>query len=197
MRKLVLAVTPVVPSRRPSQRAGGTMHRLVGTTLAAVAVSMALVTGTAGADSAKVVTGTFPIDDHFVIEPESTTCGFPITLDHTGTGRFEARLDAQGLNQRVNVHEHVVGTLSANGITLRDFVSDNIVADFRTLTMKEVGLGVRDSFLDGGVVIMDRGHLLWNFDPSTGEMVGDPIFEAGQHPDLDGDIGALCAALTP
>jgi hypothetical protein len=173
------------------------MQRLVSTTLAAVAVSMALVAGTAGADSAKVATGTFPIYDHFVIEPESTTCGFPITLDTTGTGHFEARLDAQGLNERVNLHIHTVGTLSANGITLRDFVSDNLVFDFFTLTMKEVGLGYRENFLGGGVVIMGRGHLLWNYDPYTGETVGNPIFEAGPHPELHGDIGALCAALTP
>jgi hypothetical protein len=169
------------------------MHRLVTATMAMVAASMAFAAGTAGADSAKVATGTFPIDDHGV---DSTTCGFPITLDISGTGRFEARLDDQGLNQRVNVHELTVGTLSANGITLRDFASDNQVFDLRALTKKEVGLEFRDSF-GGGVVIISSGQLLWNFDPFTQETVGDPIFEAGQHPELHGDFGALCAALTP
>jgi hypothetical protein len=43
---------------------------------------------------------------------------------------------------------------------------------------------------------MDRGRLIWNID-SNGEMVGDPIFEAGPHPELNGDFGGLCAALTP
>jgi len=176
------------------------MSRLVTTTVAAVAVSMALVTGTASADSAKVATGTFPIEDHFVLEFESATCGFPITLDTTGTGHFTALLDDQGLNVRVNVHERTLGTLSANGIVLRDQVASNSVVRFSATgpsTMKEVGLGVKESFLDGGVVIMDRRHLLWNYDPIAQETVGDPLFEAGQHPLVNGDIDALCAALTP
>jgi hypothetical protein len=28
-------------------------------------------------------------------------------------------------------------------------------------------------------------------------MVGEPIFEAGPHPELNGDLRGLCAALTP
>ena len=44
---------------------------------------------------------------------------------------------------------------------------------------------------------MDRGRLVWNIDPETGEMIGEPVFEAGPHPQLHGDYGDLCAALTP
>ena len=43
---------------------------------------------------------------------------------------------------------------------------------------------------------MDRGRLIWNID-ANGEMVGDPIFEAGPHPELHGDFRGLCAALSP
>ena len=171
------------------------VHRLAAAT--AVAISMALAPGTAGAANDRVDHGSFPIDETFVVEPDSTICGFEITLDLTGSGTFTVRLDDQALNEWVHVHASTVGTLSANGIELRDFSSLNEFFDFRTLTNAEVGLVFRDSFLDGGVVIMDRGRLIWNFDPNTGETVGDPIFEAGPHPELHGDIEALCAALTP
>jgi hypothetical protein len=172
------------------------MQRLL-TTLTAFAASMAFAAATATADSDRVVTGTFPIEEQFVVEPDSTICGFPITLTISGEGRFTALLDEQGLNEVVHVHERTVGTISANGIELRDFASVNSTFDFRTFTQTEVGLVVRDSFLGGGVVLMDRGRLVWNFDPNTGETVGDPVFEAGPHPELHGDIAALCAALTP
>lgn len=174
------------------------MQRLARSIMAAGAILMALAPGTAGAANDRVVHGSFPIDETFVVEPDSTICGFEITLDLTGRGTFTARLDDQGLNEWVHVHARTVGTLSANGIELRDFSSLNEFFDFRTLTKAEVGLVFRDSFLGGGgVVIMDRGRLIWNFDPNTGETVGDPIFEAGPHPELHGDIEALCAALTP
>ena len=173
------------------------MHRLVRGIMTAGAIFMALVPATAGASNDRVVHGEFPIDDHFVVEPDSTICGFEITLDITGRGTFTARLDDQGLNEWVHVHERTVGTLSANGIELRDFSSLNEFFDFRTLTNVEVGLVFRDKFLGGKVVLMDRGRLIWNFDPNTGEPVGDPVFEAGPHPELHGDIEGLCAALTP
>jgi hypothetical protein len=173
------------------------MRRVITTVLLATGLSFAVGIGPAGASSDQVVNGRFPIDDHFVLEPDGTICGFPITLDITGQGAFSARLDGQGLNSVVHVHERTVGTISANGIELRDFASVNTVYDFRSLTMTQVGLVFRDNFFGGSVVLMDRGRLIFNFDPYTGEAFGDPIFEAGPHPELHGDVGVLCAALTP
>jgi hypothetical protein len=46
------------------------------------------------------------------------------------------------------------------------------------------------------VVLSDRGRLVFDLDPETGEYV-DLIFEAGPHPSLHGDFGDLCAVLTP
>ena len=64
-------------------------------------------------------------------------------------------------------------------------------------TVVESGIVSRYQLPGTGVVLMDRGRLIWNIDPETGEMVGDPIFEAGPHPQLHGDYGDLCAVLTP
>jgi hypothetical protein len=173
------------------------MNRITAITCALLVAGLALVAGTAGASSGRTENGKFPIEEHAVLEPDSTICGFPITLDVTGQGTFNARFDADGNVTTLHVLERTVGTVSANGIALRDVSSDNKFFDFRDSTEREVGLVFRDNFVGGKVVIMDRGRLVWNFDPETGEPVGDPLFEAGPHPELHGDIGAMCAALTP
>jgi len=141
--------------------------------------------------------GSFPIEDQFLVEPDSTTCGFPITLTITGMGHFNVVVDAAGDPVRLHILEHTVGTLSANGISLQDVASDNKLFDFQTQTVAEVGLVFRDFLPGSGVVISDRGRPIWTFDPETGETVGEPLFEAGPHPELHGDIAALCSALTP
>jgi hypothetical protein len=173
------------------------MYRFARTTLVSIAVYLGLVAGAADASSGRATNGHFPIDEHFVVEPDSMICGFPMTLDITGQATFNARFDADGNLTTVHVHGRAVGTFSANGIELRDFSSDNKFFDFQNLTMRETGLVFRDNLLGGKMVLMDRGRLIWNLDPATGQTVGDPLFEAGPHPELHGDIAALCAALTP
>jgi hypothetical protein len=173
-----------------------TLHRTVLTSLA-VFGALAAASCPASASSTRTSTGHFPIDDSFVVEPDSTICGFPITLDLTGQGTFSVLLDAHGDPIRAHVLERTTGMISANGISLQDVASDNKIYDFRSGTVMEVGLVFRDFVPDAGVVIMDRGRLVWNFDFDTGETIGDPLFEAGPHPELYGDIAPLCSALTP
>jgi len=162
-----------------------------------IAVSSALAGGQAHAVAATPVTGHFPIEEHIaVLEPESTVCGFPISLDFTGQGTFQVFFDNLGNVTGVHVLEQSSGTLSANGIDLRFASTDNKMYDLESQTVAEVGLVFRYSGPGVGVVLMDRGRLIWNID-ANGEMVGDPVFEAGPHPELNGDFGGLCAALTP
>jgi hypothetical protein len=162
-----------------------------------IAISSALAGGQAHAVAATPVTGHFPIDEHIaVLEPESSVCGFPISLDFTGQGTFEVFFDSLGDVARVHVLEQSSGTLSANGIDLRFASTDNKMYDLESQTLAEVGLVFRYSAPGVGAVLMDRGRLIWKID-ANGEMVGDPIFEAGPHPELHGDFGGLCAALTP
>ena len=172
------------------------MHRLAATTMAAFAIAMALVAATASAGNDRVLTGSFPIDEQFVLEPDSTICGFPITLAVTGRATYNGRRGADGELEVLHVHSRTVGTLSGNGVVLREVSSQNLFLDFATSTMREIGLIFRDSRA-GHTVVMDRGRLVWAFDPETGEPVGDAIFEAGPHPGLDGGPAPLCAALTP
>ena len=168
------------------------MYKLA--TIGALVVALA---GPASASSIRTITGHFPIDEHIaVLEPESTLCGFPISLDFSGQGTFEVFFDAEGNLVRGHILEHSTGTLSANGIEVRDTATDNRFFDLRTQTLVEVGLVFRDWAPGVGVVLMDRGRLIWNLD-DNGEMVDPPIFEAGPHPELHGDLGELCAVLTP
>lgn len=158
---------------------------------AAFAVSVGLLFAVAGhASAAPPRIGTFPIDDHFVDPGASAACGFPVTVDLTGTGRFWVFVDAQGNPTQVQVREDATGTMSANGISLQEVDHNTQFIDLTAGTQTEVGIVFRE-FLPGiGVVIMDRGRVSATAD-------GTITFEAGPHPALDGNFAALCAALTP
>jgi hypothetical protein len=73
-----------------------------------------------------------------VLTGEGMTSTGRSTVSITGEGRFTALLDEQGLNEVVHVHERTVGTISANGIELRDFASLNSTFDFRTFTHGDI-----------------------------------------------------------
>jgi hypothetical protein len=140
--------------------------------------------------------GRFPVKEQVqVLEPESTICGFPISYTAHGHGRFQVFFDAEGNRTRVHIITVTSGELSANGITLRtgsahnEFISDTSFA--------ETGVVFKYALPGTGVVLMDRGRLVFDVDPELGEPVGGPVFEAGLHPELHGDLQGLCAALTP
>jgi hypothetical protein len=162
-----------------------------------VALFVALAAAPATATSGRTFSGHFPIDESFVVEPDSTICGFPLSLTIHGQGTFSILLDATGAPVRLHLLERTVGTISANGLSLRDVSTDNKIYDFRTNTVQEVGLVFRDFVPGSRVVISDRGRLIFHFDPENLEPYGDPLFEAGPHPELHGDVTALCRALTP
>jgi hypothetical protein len=163
--------------------------RALGLLACLIAVATALSPEEAGASSDRTVTGRFPIDEHIaVFEPESSVCGFPISAQLTGEGTFQVFLDADGNFVRGHVLLRISGTLSANGIAIRFGRSDNQFFELDG-TVTEVGLVFRDSLPGLGVVLMDRGRLVFDGD-------GQLVFEAGPHPQLHGDYGRLCAALT-
>ena len=152
----------------------------------------------ANAVAAQPETGHFPIEEHFpVLEPESSVCGFPISWDVSGQGTYQVFFDADGTPTGAHVIGVTSGTLSANGITLQVQSANNRHYDFGDNTVVETGMVFQYRLPGTGVVLMDRGRLVWNIDPETGEMVGAPIFEAGPHPQLHGDYGDLCMVLTP
>lgn len=134
------------------------------------------------------VTARFPVEDHFVDDGASAACGFPVTVDVTGTRTFELFFDQAGnpvpgaqqphRDHERERHQPPGGRPQHGGLRSGE----------RTGT--DLGLVFRE-FLPGvGIVIMDRGRVSFASD-------GSLLFEAGPHPALDGDFSALCAALTP
>ena len=118
---------------------------------------------------------------------DTTTCGFPITVNVQDSFVGRAFFDAQGNLQSINLEQNIVGTESANGITLPE--SDHYVEfiNVSTGSAKQVGLSVH--IQGGGVVIQDAGYLVFNPD-------GTVTVIAGPHPFFEGDTAALCAALS-
>jgi hypothetical protein len=152
----------------------------------------------ATAAAAPPETGHFPIEEQVdVVEPESSVCGFPISWTRSGKGTFQVFFDADGNPTGVHLFVVIRGELSANGITLQIQQAYSRHFDFADNTVAETGLIFHYRLPGTGVILMDRGRLIWNIDPETGETVGPPIFEAGPHPTLHGDFGELCAVLTP
>jgi hypothetical protein len=152
----------------------------------------------ATAAAAPPETGHFPIEEQVdVVEPESSVCGFPISWTRSGQGTFQVFFDADGNPTGVHLFVVIRGELSANGITLQIQQAYSRHFDFADNTVAETGLIFHYRLPGTGVILMDRGRLIWNIDPETGETVGPPIFEAGPHPTLHGDFGELCAVLTP
>jgi hypothetical protein len=117
---------------------------------------------------------------------DTITCGFPIALNFQFNAVGRVFLDAQGNFQSMTIEQSVVGTDSANGITLRE--NDHFVDFLNSIgTDKEVGLPIH--IQGGGVVIRDAGYILFNPD-------GSVAYIHGPHPFLEGDTAAYCAALS-
>jgi hypothetical protein len=160
--------------------------RLLATVALAVVAVASLPAATFAAE--RVETGTFPVEDHFVDTGASDACGFLVTDEHTGIGRYEVRFDAAGNATNVSIHTNTTGTIRGNGVTLNQIGHDNLFIDLQTGAQMEAGIVFRVSSPGFTPAIFDRGRLI--FDGN-----GDLTFEAGPHPALDGDYSGLCAAL--
>jgi hypothetical protein len=174
------------------------LRRATATAVAAL-LSMAVPAATLAAPPASPpLIGSFPIGGQTTaLEPESSLCGFDIAAESSGTADFQVFFDEAGDPIRIHVHAMSTGTLSANGITLRSRSSLNQFLDFDDSTVIELGLVFQNAGPGTGVALMDRGRLVWSVDPSTGDVLFPPVFEAGPHPQLHGDVTGLCEALSP
>ena len=155
-------------------------------TIAFAVVAVTVIPASALA-AARAVTGSFPIEDHFVDPGASDFCGFPVSVDLTGTGRFEVRLDAAGNATSVALHINRNGTLSGNGVSLSEIDRINLFFDLSSGGQRDAGIEFRVS-AGGAPLVFDRGRLIIDAN-------GNVTFVAGPHPALDGDFQAVCDAL--
>ena len=147
---------------------------------------LALATGTA----ARAATPSQFQLTHTDTLTDTTSCSFPIEFTYTVTTRGRVYFDNAGNFLGMEVHHNLIGTDSANGITLNeaDHWSDHIDSS-GALKGTGVELSIRMQAGGGGVVIHDAGSAFFNPDGSIAYM-------NGQHPFLTGDTAALCAALS-
>jgi hypothetical protein len=130
-----------------------------------------------------------PHEDTFIDEDASAACGFDVLFEVSGIQTIQVLYDAAGNPIRVQVHGNIEGTVSANGITLREIEHGQTFYDLTDGSQTLVGLIFRVFLPHGGTVIADVGRLVFDAE-------GNVTFEAGPHPALHGDFAALCAALS-
>jgi hypothetical protein len=121
-----------------------------------------------------------------VVFTDTQTCGFPIDVNLQADVHGTAFFESQGIFQGAIMENNVVGTDTANGVTLRDathFVDhiDSLGAD------KQTGLIFRVQ--NGGLVLRDAGYIQFNPD-------GSVALIHGPHSFTEGDATAFCAAFS-
>lgn len=163
---------------------GRPMCRLI---VLGLAVALAVLAPTA-ALATPPETFRIPHADTFIDEGASAACGFDVRFEVSGIQTVQVLFDAAGNPIRVQVHNNLDGTGSANGITLRELEHGQAFIDLVEGTDTEIGLLFRLLLPGGGTVIADVGRLVFDAE-------GNLSFEAGPHPALHGDFAALCAAL--
>jgi hypothetical protein len=139
------------------------------------------------------LTGSFAFEDQFTVQPggDPASCSFPIAFDLQVRGTFQLFLDTHDQPARLLLHEHWIGTGTANGKSVIEHAAQNNIVDFISGASANAGQ-IHDQVPFGGVVIHDSGLL--RFDGS-----GNLTFEAGPHQGFNGDptaIQGFCAALS-
>ena len=172
------------------------MRTLTGTSVRRLGVLLGLGVGltlalTVSAGATPPNTFRAQFDETSIEDWSVATCGFPITSHLVGTATIEVLHDRRGNATRVQIHANGTGTFSANGLAINQATNDNRFLDLVQGTETDVGIPIRLSIPNAGVLTLDVGRLV--FDAN-----GNLSFEAGPHPGLHGEGGAaICAALTP
>ncbi len=124
---------------------------------------------------------------------DTETCGFPIIGDYTFTNDNVALQDAAGTTTGVEIHQTTVGTLTGNGVTLREHDQENAHIDFVDgvpVLSTHVGTFFHMVGPDGTLFLV-AGQLV--FEVVNG-FDGPLITVHGV--DLGGDVATFCAAFT-
>jgi hypothetical protein len=150
---------------------------------AVVAASLVAATSVAAAGVATPVhfSATFPFPF-----TDTDTCGFPIDVNLQVDLHGTVFLDAQGNFQSAIVEQNIVGTDTANGVTVRDATH---YVDFMDSLGGVKGVGLDFHVQNGGLILRNAGYLAINPD-------GSVAFVHGPHPFPTGDISAFCEAFS-
>jgi hypothetical protein len=106
-------------------------------------------------------------------EGASAACGFPVLVAVSGVLTIQVLYDA-GNPIRAQVHGNIDGTLSANGITLREIERGQTFYDPTDGSQTLVGLIFRVFLPHGGTVIADVGRLVFDAEGNVTSEAGPP-----------------------
>lgn len=157
--------------------------------IVASVITLAL-TLTASAGATPPQHGTVTTRNQFI---DTETCGFPIVGDYTFTNDNVALQDAAGTPTGTEIHETTVGTLSANGVTLREHDQENVHIDFID------GVPVLSTHVGTFFHVVGPDGTLFLF---AGQLVFEVVngFDgpliAVHGVDFGGEVGTFCAAFT-
>ena len=80
-----------------------------------------------------------PHEDTFIDEGASAACGFDVLFEVSGIQTIQVLYDAAGNPIRFQVHNNIEGTVSANGITLREIEHGQSFIDLVEGTETDIG----------------------------------------------------------
>jgi hypothetical protein len=162
---------------------------------------LALVVAAVAAVAPQSAAAVPPFHDTFtihIVDVDTQTCSFPVTREWDFTNRVLEQVDQDGLPKQVQLHQSSVGTISANGNTLRLDIRETIMLDFENgipVSAKHVG---KLDFIGGaGQAVFHRsGQATFQvvFDPISGFFVDGPLTARHGLRD-DFDPVAFCEAL--
>jgi hypothetical protein len=165
-----------------------------GSALIALAATFLFALPVASAGGDRVIRDQFgPFE---ILGQEAADCGnFTVLADTVFRGHATLRFDATGNLVQITAHERFTEILyNSNDPT--KFVSSipqetsNLLVNIEKSTEWVAGASIKFIVPGVGVVLHDVGRLV--YDTNTGEV----LFQAGPQQYLNGDIAALCAALS-
>jgi hypothetical protein len=141
------------------------------------------------------VGATPPIQDRFSVhlnDIDTQTCNFPVVRDWVFTNNATAFFDDEGTITAVQLHQSSVGTLTAQGVSLRLNIRETIMLEFAAgvpVTAKHVGQLDYIGGSDGQPVFHRTGQAVFEV---VGGLDGPLIARHGLRDDFD--PVAFCAA---
>jgi hypothetical protein len=164
--------------------------------LATLVVAIGMLAAVAAPASAIAPTTTvIPIDFSFVPSQLSAACGFAVTRHVEGRLTIRVFVDADGNFVREADAVRQTETLSANGRTLIGRTTQNIVVTLRadgSYTVAFMGSDFRVTVPGAGVTFGSVGRFVVLF--AADDSFLGVLQDVGN---IQGDVGPICAALSP
>ncbi len=150
---------------------------------AAAALALAAAAGAAGPQHFS-----FTGHDQFV---DTETCGFPIVGDFTFTNDVTEFDDANGTIQSLQLHQSTVGTLVANGLTLKESDHTQTFVTFVDgVATHAIHVGTLFHMIGpDGTIFLVAGQEVWEVEHGF-----DHTLLSFHGVDFGGDVATFCAA---